>query len=193
MSSFLFLPRGFCGAFGIRNVAAALMVLCFLSSNAFSQTNQCNCDSTRSWESAFEKANIILMGTCMDITPNTIKGGLNVVFQVDSSWKRATERVTTVHTNSPNQCGYPFKRNERYIVFANKRHQTVESSECEPNQRFEDNGILTLRRLGQGFTPGREGMANQMIVLMLALGVAGLLFLGFVVLRKRFRKPKGVN
>ncbi|MBL0017770.1 MAG: hypothetical protein IPP17_15390 [Bacteroidetes bacterium] len=33
----------------------------------------------------------------------------------------------------------------RYIVFANKRHQTVESSECEPNQLYEDNGILALR------------------------------------------------
>ena len=129
----------------------------------------------------------------MDITPNTIKGGLNVVFQVDSSWKRATEHVTTVHTNSPNQCGYPFKRNVRYIVFANKRHQTVESSECEPNQLYEDNGILTLRRLGAGFTPGREDKANGMILLMLALGVSGLLFLGFVVLRKKFRKPKAVN
>ena len=193
MSSFLFLPNGFWGKIGIRNVAAVIWGLFFVASNAFSQTNQCDCDSTKTWDSAFEKANVIFLGTCMDITPNTIKGGLNVVFQVDSSWKRATERVTTVHTNSPNQCGYPFKRNERYIVFANKRHQTVESSECEPNQPFEDNGILTLRRLGQGFSPGREGMANQMIVLMLALGVAGLLFLGFVVLRKRFRKPKGVN
>jgi hypothetical protein len=170
-----------------------LVATIVLTSSVFTQTNQCHCDSTATWDAAYDKANIIFLGTCMDITPNTIKGGLNVVFQVDSSWKRATEHVTTVHTNSPNQCGYPFKRNARYIVFANKRHQTVESSECEPNQLYEDNGILTLRRLGSGFTPGREDKANGMILLMLALGVSGLLFLGFVVLRKKFRKPKAVN
>ncbi len=177
----------------LRLICGGLLAVMLLTSNAFAQTNQCHCDSTATWDAAFEKANIIFLGTCMDITPNTIKGGLNVVFQVDSSWKRATEHVTTVHTNSPNQCGYPFKRNARYIVFANKRHQTVETSECEPNQAYEDNGILTLRRLGAGFTPGREDKANGMILLMLALGVSGLLFLGFVVLRKKFRKPKAVN
>ncbi|MBL0020405.1 MAG: hypothetical protein IPP17_29210 [Bacteroidetes bacterium] len=177
----------------LRLIFGGLLAAILLTTNAFAQTNQCHCDSTATWDAAFEKANIIFLGTCMDITPNTIKGGLNVVFQVDSSWKRATEHVTTVHTNSPNQCGYPFKRNARYIVFANKRHQTVETSECEPNQAYEDNGILTLRRLGAGFTPGREDKANGMILLMLALGVSGLLFLGFVVLRKKFRKPKAVN
>lgn len=157
------------------------------------QTNQCNCDSTATWDAAFEKANVVILGTCMDVTPNTIKGGLNIVFQVDSSWKRGIEQVATVHTNSPNQCGYPFKRNQRYIVFANKRHQTVETSECQPNQLYEDNGLLTLRRLGQGFAPGREAMANKMVGLLIGLGVAGLAFLAFVVLRKKIRKPKPVN
>jgi hypothetical protein len=157
------------------------------------QGDACGCDTTQTWDAAFEKANVVFLGKCIDVTPNTIKGGLNVVFEVDSSWKRAIENFATVHTNSPNQCGYPFRRGSRYIVVANKRHQTIETSQCEPNQDFTDNGPLTLRRLGVGFAPGREGMAFKMDMMLLLLGFLGLLFLGFVVLRKRIQKQRVVD
>jgi hypothetical protein len=153
----------------------------------------CTCDSTLTWDSHYDKANVILLGTCVDISPNAIKGGLNVVLQVDSSWKREIEKVTTVHTNSPNQCGFPFQRGQRYIVFGNKRHQTIETSACEPNQNFADNGLLTLRRLGQGHAPGREGFARNMNGVLILLGITGLLFLGFVVLRKHLRKARALD
>lgn len=170
-----------------------LVAAVLIGSTSLPAANSCGCDSTATWDDAFTKSNIVFLGTCMDVIPNAIKGGLNVVFQVDSSWKRAIEQVTTVHTNSPNQCGYPFRHGQRYIVFANKRHQTVETSQCEPNQAYDDNGILTLRRLGKGFSPGRAGMAGKMDLMLLVLGGLGLLFLAFVVLRKRFRKAKPVN
>jgi hypothetical protein len=154
---------------------------------ALAQIDNCGCDSTATWDAAFDKANIVFLGTCIDVAPNTLKGGLNVAFEVDSSWKRAIERVATVHTNSPNQCGYPFRMGERYIVFANKRHQIIATTACEPNQLYDDNGLLTLRRLGKGFTPGRPGKAQNMIIMLTVLGLLGLLFLGFVVLRKKIR------
>ncbi|MFM2375503.1 MAG: hypothetical protein RLZZ165_600 [Bacteroidota bacterium] len=167
-------------------------VLC-LYSLASAQPNPCRCDSAATFESVLERANIAFLGTCIDITPNTNKGGLNVVFKVDSSWKRAIEPMATVHTNSPNQCGYPFRRGLRYIVIANKHHQTIETSECEFNQEWEENGVLTIQRLGKGFSPGRKGLAGKMNIMLIAMGAASLLFLAFVVLRKRMRKPKSVN
>lgn len=167
------------------------MVLCLLCCPTL--TAQCGCDTATTWEVAHAKANVVFLGTCVDVNPNTIKGGLNVVFQVDSSWKREIEPYATVHTTSPNQCGYPFQRGRKYIVFARKRHQTIETSECEPNQAYEDNALLTLHRLGQGYPPGRAGMAAKMSLILAALGALGLLFLAFVVLRKRIRKQKAVN
>lgn len=155
--------------------------------------SDCNCDSTATWDSHLASANVVFLGTCMDVLPNALKGGLNIVFQVDSSWKRAIEQVTTVHTKSPNQCGYPFLKGERYIVFANKRHQTTETSICQPNQAYADNGLLTVRRLGAGFAPGRAGLASKMNLLLLGLGVLGLAFLGFVVLRKKIGRAKTVS
>lgn len=153
----------------------------------------CDCDSTKAWDGHLAEANVVFLGTCMDVLPNALKGGLNVVFQVDSSWKRATEQVTTVHTKSPNQCGFPFLKGRKYIVFANKKHQTTETSICQPNQVYDDNGLLTVRRLGQGFGPGRAALASKMNILLLVVGVLGLAFLGFVVLRKKIRKPKIVS
>lgn len=171
-----------------------LCTLCILCGSILSaQNDNCGCDSTQTWDQSEEKANVIFLGTCMDVTPNALKGGLNILFQVDSSWKRDIELVTTVHTNSPNQCGYPFLKGKRYIVFANKQHQTEKTSQCEPNQLYDDNGILTLRRLGQGFPPGRPGGGTNLILLMSALGIAGLLFLAFVVLRKKIGKAKPVS
>jgi hypothetical protein len=173
--------------------AKLLIATCCLLTAFASGAQACTCDTTKTWNSYHSNANVIFLGTCVDISPNAIKGGLNIVFQVDSSWKRAIEYHTTVHTNSPNQCGYPFQRGARYIVFGNKRHQTIETSNCEPNQTYEDNGALTLRRLGQGFPPGREGFAKNMNGVLILLGITGLLFLGFVVLRKHLRKARNLD
>jgi hypothetical protein len=179
---------------GMRRWTALLALICGLGLQANAASN-CGCDSTATWQDAYDKANVVFVGTCMDVIPNAIKGGLNILFQIDSSWKRAIEPVTTVHTNSPNQCGYPFKAGERYIVFANKRHQTTQTTECEPNQLYDDNGILILRRLGKGFTPGRAGLASNMNWLLVGLAAAGMAFLAFVVLRKKIggRKVAGSN
>jgi hypothetical protein len=165
------------------------MIFLLIGSPAFA--GNCGCDSIPNWEAAYQKANVIFLGTCIDITPNTHKGGLNIVIQVDSSWKRTIEPVTTVHTKSTNQCGFPFTKGKRYLVFANKRHQTTETSECEPNEVIDDRPSATLRNLGPGFGPGRtEGMAVKLDWMLAGLVAAGLLFLMFVVLRKRLKPAK---
>ena len=145
----------------------------------------CECDSTISWQSPFDNANVVVLGTCIDVTTNPIKGGLNVLFEVDSSWKRGIEPIATFHSDPPEQCGFDFRRGEKYIVFGKKRHQTIETTSCLPNQAMSDNGPLTLRRLGQGFSPGRPGLMRNMNLMLLALGVLGLAFVAFVVLRKK--------
>ncbi|MFN8398291.1 MAG: hypothetical protein U0176_27015 [Bacteroidia bacterium] len=167
-----------------------LLALSSLISPLSSLKAQCTCPPDSSWQSQYDRANVILLGTCIDITPNTHKGGLNVVFNVDSSWKRAIEPTTTVHTNSPTQCGYPFQRGHRYLVFANKLHQTIATSICEPNQPA-DQATQALQKLGPGQAPGRTELASRMNLTLIGLGVLGMLFLAFVVLRKKVMKPKG--
>ena len=165
----------------------------FLGLGQIKASSNCGCDSVASFEAAYEKANIIFVGVCMDVVSNPIKGGLNILFQVDSSWKRGIEKVATVHTNSSNQCGYKFERNEKYIVFANKRHQTISTSECEPNELLSANSQLTFAKLGPGIAPGRPELARNLAVLLSGLVLASMIFVAFVVLRKKFKKSVKIN
>ncbi len=150
----------------------------------------CNCDSTKTIEAHIADANVIVLGTCNNIITNPIKGGLNVSFQVDSSWNRAIEFNATFHTKPSDQCGFDFQVGKRYLVFGKKRHQTVETSQCLPNTSMNEKGKTLLTRLGQGYPPGRKEMAMRMNLLLLGLGAGGLLLVGFVVLRKRIFRRK---
>lgn len=165
------------------------LFLLLISAFAFGKANNnCGCEQPASFEQAYKKANIVFLGSCIDISPNAIKGGLNIVFQVDSSWKRGVEQITTVHTNSTNQCGYEFKQGSKYIVFGNKKHQTISSTSCEPNQLFSEGGAETLEKLGRGILPGRPELAWNLTLLLTGMGIAGLLFLAFVIFRKKFKR-----
>lgn len=153
--------------------------------------SQCGCDSATTFEQQYEAANVVVLGTCLRVNSNPIKGGLNVVFGVDSSWKRGIELTATVHTNSVGQCGVDFRPGERYLVFAHKKHQTIETSVCEYN--FPAEGIdaeKLMKVLGKGFSPGRPEMARRMSMLVLFLGIGGLLFVAFVIFRKKIFKGK---
>lgn len=153
----------------------------------------CDCDESKTLDDHIAKANVIVLGTCNNIISNPIKGGLNVSFQVDSSWVRAIEPNATFHTKPDNQCGFKFEVGKRYIIFGNKRHQTVETSICQPNQLFEEGGEALMAKLGQGFTPGREAMAMRMNLILLCMGLGALLFIAFVVLRKRLFVKKATS
>jgi hypothetical protein len=135
------------------------------------------------------RADIVFVGRCINIATNPIKGDLNIVFQVDSSWKRAVEHVATVHTPT-NDCNFAFTKGKRYLIYANKFHQTIKTTICEPNVLLAEGEGRTLPALGKTFLPGRPEFARKMNMLLIGLGVGGLVFMAIVVLRKRIFKPK---
>lgn len=164
-------------------------LLVFLASFSLAQYD-CDCDASRTWQDDFEKANVVILATCVGQTSNAIKGGMNIVFQVDSSWKRKIEPVATIHTEASNQCGFPFKTGQTYLVFGNKRHQTIATTVCEHNQLASEVTPETWQNLGQGFGPGRPELGRQMNLILVIMGVASVLFVGLIVLRKRIFKKK---
>jgi hypothetical protein len=135
-------------------------------------------------DSIYARANVVFVGTCMDVSTNPIKGDMNVVFQVDSSWKRQMEHVATIHT--PNtSCRFDFKPGKKYFVVGFKRHQTVHTDNCSSTALLPAVLPAELKKLGQSFRPGTPALAKQMNWLLIGLGAAGLLFVAVVVLRKR--------
>jgi hypothetical protein len=141
-------------------------------------------------EGAAARADLIFVGRCIEVSSNPIKGDLNVVFQVDSSWKRSVEAFSTVHTPTTD-CHYAFTKGRRYLIYANKFHQTLKTSICEPNTVLLDGEDPRLEGLGKAFAPGRPDFARKMNLILIGLGLGGLVFIGLVVMRKRIFKPRG--
>lgn len=161
-----------------------------LGMGALKAQDQCGCDSTQTLTEQIESANVIVYGECVRVTTNAIKGGMNATFAVDSSWKRAIEPMATFHTNAANQCGFPFEKGKRYLVFGLKKHQTQRTSICEPNIVEGLRADAIMADLGQGFAPGRPELTRQMNLMILGLGIGSLVFLALIVLRKRIFKPQ---
>jgi hypothetical protein len=173
----------------------SILFLCMLlfSATFASAQYDCGCDPSRTWQDDYEKANVVVLATCMGQSSNPIKGGMNIVFQVDSSWKRKIEPVATIHTEASNQCGFPFKTGEKYLVWGNKRHQTISTTACEHNLLASEVEPEIWQKLGPGYGAGRPELGRQMNLLLVAMGAGCVLFVGFIVLRKRIfgkRKPK---
>lgn len=165
------------------NRAIKVLLLALLPARALA----CDCPPSAS---AADRANLIFVGRCVDVSPNPIKGDLNVVFQVDSSWKRKVESYATIHTPTTD-CHYAFTKGKRYLVYTNKAHQTFKTSLCEPNVLLDDNQVVQLPEFGKAFLPGRPEFARRMNLILIGLGVGGLLLVAAVVLRKRLFRPKG--
>ena len=90
----------------------------------------------------------------------------------------------------PSRKSYAFTKGKRYLIYANKFHQTIKTSVCEPNVLLAEGEGKYLPTLGKAFLPGRPDFARKMNLVLVGLGVGGLLFLAAVVLRKRIFKPK---
>ena len=147
--------------------------------------DESGCELPLTLDDQFEAANIVILGTCIRVSTNAIKGDLNIAFAVDSSWKRAIEPVATVHTNPANQCGFPFEEGQRYLVFARKRHQTITTSVCELILPEGLRASATMEELGTGFSPGRPELARNMNLMILGLGIGSILLVAVIVLRKK--------
>jgi|GEM_PF-2310380 len=167
-----------------------LLALIFVAGFAIPAFADCNCNANKSLAQHQEDASVIVLGTCVNIITNPIKGGYNVSFQVDSSWNRAIEPIATFHTNADNQCGFKFELDKQYVVFGKKKHQTTRTTKCEPNILYDAGGAELVAQFGKGFSPGRPGVAKKMNLMMLGLGAGAILFIAFVVLRKRIFPPK---
>lgn len=162
-----------------------LFLLCFLLPI---RLWACDCP-TLPLDSAYARANVVFVGTCMNVAPNPIKGDFNIVFQVDSSWKRQIEPVATIHTPSSN-CRFDFKPGKKYLVVGYKRHQTIHTDACATTMLLPEVLPTELGALGKAYQPGAREMIANMKWLLIALGAGGILFVALVVLRKRIWSAK---
>lgn len=144
----------------------------------------CGCTATFPIEKALEEANVVVAGTAIGIQTNPNKVGFLVTFAVDSSWKRPIEPFATVYTEYETGCGYSFQEGEKYVVFINRGHGSLTTGICQPNTTFSEAGSL-LQKLGKGILPGKSPGSENLVFYLTGSVLAGMAFLGFVLLRRR--------
>ncbi len=148
----------------------------------------CDCDTLK-FESALARANVIFSGRAEEVTTNWVSGGGKVTFRIDSSWKRIIPEYFTVNSLSPDQCGIDFREGVDYLVFVMKDF-SYKTDRCS-RSKLTSSASADLAMLGPGIPPGEVPETRKTIFMMSLAVLLSLLFVAFVVLRKRvFRKKK---
>ena len=165
------------------------ILILFLFLWGFFASASCPCDSVAGIESAFESSNVIFLGKPASIIPNWMSGGMKITFNVEKSWKRGIEKFFTLNVPEPANCGIQFLENENYLVFVNKvfAYQTDSCSRT----KLAVSAASDIAFLGKSIPAGRNSSLTKWIYILGGLVFAGVLFMAFVVFRKKIFPVKG--
>ncbi len=143
---------------------------------------ECKCEPLPP-AAAYDSVDYVFLGTCIQTNTNWISGGMKYSFQVDSCWKKPTDRLFIVNTEYEKDCGIAFQEGEQYLVYV-RRVFTPKTSQClgtKPLNAAEDD----LAFLGAAMTPQASDLIQPMYWTLAGLGLLSVLFMAVVVLRKK--------
>lgn len=137
-------------------------------------------------EDQVKASNVVFSGRVIDISTNWISGGSKITFAVDSSWVRKIPKYFTVNTGSESECGYLFQKSQPYLVYVVKEF-SYKTNQCVRTQKLVE-ADKDLKVLGAGIAPGPVPGTDRFFIIMTVGVVLSMLFVLFVVLRKRIFK-----
>ncbi|MDP5171695.1 MAG: hypothetical protein NWR72_15720 [Bacteroidia bacterium] len=147
----------------------------------------CGCTPLTAAE-AVEQADLIIKGTLTYSTTNWMSGGMKYSFQVDEAWKRRCDALVVVNSGWEQDCGVSFKEGETYLIFINKKF-SFQTNRCSGTALISE-ATATLGLLAE--MEQAPIVSSPVVVKMYwtigILGLASILFIAFVVLRKQFIK-----
>ncbi len=143
----------------------------------------CVCPDSLTHTQYHENADLIIQGIAVRVTTNWMSGGWKYTFKVSQSWKRSTDQVLFINSPWEKDCGFIFKEGLEYLVYINKGF-TMKTFQCSGNVLLSE-ADTQLVSLGKGITPKRSPQVAYMYWTVSILAALGLIFIGFVVLKKR--------
>ena len=170
------------------------------SSDAFA----CSCLKPGSPREGLQRSDAVFLGTVLDVNRDTLGGGYKVKFEVERSWKGASEQVVTVKTGlGGGDCGYidqvtggNFVKGKKYVVYAvYGDDDTLSTGLCSRTVRLEF-AEQDLQELGEGTTIFLRNIDNvkpdNLLWVVPVIGFILLMGILFYFLR-RHRKPKSLK
>lgn len=160
-------------------MTALFACLCLLGTNRLSA---CDCPEQTAEEQQ-QAATHIFVGKVTEYTTNWVSGGMKATFVVSACWKNPTEKLMTVATPFPDQCGQQFEVGQTYLVYATRKH-SYKTNACMGTKLLQPQTDLTY--LGKPLQVG-SNQSQQYAWGMLASVLFVVLFMLLVVLRRRRR------
>ena len=152
--------------------------------------NACSCAQPAPPQESLEQSTAVFTGKVIDIDiPSGIivssTDPIKVTFEVSKIWK-GPDYKTLVLTTARNGaiCGYSFKENEEYIVYAYGEEDTLSTGICS-RTRLLASAQNDLQELGTGNLPTNSGsnyvpQTSNFILIVSIVGI--ILLIGIVVL-----------
>jgi hypothetical protein len=125
----------------------------------------------------------------VDVKTNWMSGGWKATFRVAETWKNRADRYLIIDSGWEKDCGFLFEPGGEYLVYANRKYNSYKTGKCAGTKRVSD-ASSDLILLGPGAAPASSGVSGRLTVILLIAAFASLGLVGFIVLRKKFRKNR---
>jgi hypothetical protein len=115
----------------------------------------CSCLPTKSTAQELEQSTAVFSGKVIQIKrrkqAENIFASVEVTFRVEKAWKGLKRKTITVYTSSNSaSCGYSFRVNQTYLVYANGNDEDkLSTGICSRTKRIKD-AREDLKELGKG-------------------------------------------
>lgn len=153
------------------------------------QAQDCPCDAPPEPVAASAAADIIFVGKVIRVNTNWMSGGMKFTFEVEQYWKHRVDQYFVVNSGwEERECGYLFESGKRYLVFAKKKF-SAKTDRCAGNLLLEEATPIPAV-LGPGNPPSSSPALPGMYLTLAVTGLLSVLFVAFVVLRKRLFHKK---
>ena len=143
----------------------------------------CDCLAPESPKEAFEQADKVIVGKVIDATTNWMSGGRKYSFEIKKSWKSSTDKFLIVNSGWDEECGFDFELGKEYLVYTYKKF-SLKTDRCAGNKLLSE-ADEDLAFLGPGNPPTPSKMVNMLYWAITVPVILALIFIAFVVLRKR--------
>ncbi|GAB4403508.1 MAG: hypothetical protein OHK0039_02780 [Bacteroidia bacterium] len=148
----------------------------------------CVCDPPATTALALERADYAFVGTCTYVESNWIAGGMKYSFRIEESWKKQQGSFVIVSSPFEQACGTTFEQGMRYLVFVEKKF-APKTYACRGNRVLSGSDIPDDMP-ATSMKPATSGLAATLRWVLAGLGGLAMIFVVFVVLRKRLFVPK---
>ncbi len=184
--------------FNMRRIVLLLIIFVSLLFSNTAIVSACSCVEPTLPKESLEQSIAVFAGKVVDVD---VPGGIivssgdsvRVTFEVSKIWKGPDYKTLVLTTARDGAtCGYSFKKNNEYIVYAYGEENKLETGICS-RTKLLSSAQDDLQELGEGNFPTNSGsnyvpQTSNFFLIISVVGIAIVLIILVVYLVRKFKK-----